>query len=219
MTEDEMRKDGELRKARSIARLRAEGVPVIDHLPRIKCDPATIQSVDAIARRTMVLCLLAVYAEQDGMPREVLEKYLDLREVREYLTPNEHGFLAKLNPSEEERGPFSWQYECAQVLLWAMGYVDALAKPTTYCTAKGVSAIVAPRSVRELVQGAALRSTDEMFDECDLIFRYHWAARNAYLRRQEPPAELLAPVCYYRHYALNWLTDSRFNWDEVDTST
>ena len=144
MTEDEMRHEGESRKARSIARLRSESVPTIDHLPWIECDPSTLQHLEQIACRTMVISLLAVYAEPNGMPKESLQTYLDLRNVRQDLTPKERAFLANSQPSENDRGPFTWQYECAYVLLWAMGYVDALGGPTTYSTAQGVSAIVAP---------------------------------------------------------------------------
>ncbi len=219
MTEDEMRREGESRKARSIARLRIESVPTIDHLPWIECDPSTLQNLEQIARRTMVISLLAVYAEPDGMPKETLETYLDLRNVRQDLTPKERAFLANSQPSENDRGPFTWQYEAAHVLLWALGYVDALGGPTKYCTAQGVSSIVAPRSLSQLIENARPRSGDEIFDETDLHFRYHWAARNASLRRQEAPAGLIVPVCYYRHYALNWLVDRETDWDDVDTST
>ncbi len=214
-----MRPEGESRKARSIERLRREGVPVINHLPWIECDPTQLQSLESIANRTMVICLLAVHAEREGMPRAVLDQYLDLRGVRGHLTANELKFLSKTEPTDSERGPFTWQYECAHVFLWSMGYVEALGSPTIHCTAQGVSSIIAPRSVAELVVGARMRSPQEIFDECDLVFRYHWAARNAYLRGQDPPAGLLSGVCFYRHYALNWLADNNADWDNVDTST
>jgi len=167
----------------------------------------------------MVLALLAVYAEPNGMPKETLQKYLDLREVRDNLTAKERKFVEQDNPSEKDRGPFTWQYESAHVLLWAMGYVDLLGIPSECCTAQGVSGMIAPRSLLQLMEEARMRTPDEIFDEADLIYRYHWTARNASLRQQKPPAELLAPVCYYRHYALNWITDSSVDWDDVDTST
>jgi hypothetical protein len=100
-----------------------------------------------------------------------------------------------------------------------LGYVPTLGAPAAYCTARDVSAIVAPRSVDQLCHSATVRSASELFDENDLIFRYHWAARNAALKRQPPPAGLLPPVCHYRHFALNWLTHSDWDWDHVDTST
>ena len=214
-----MRTQGDARKARSIARLRTEKVPTIEHLPWIECDPNTLQPVDEVARRTMVISLLAVYAEPGGMPKETLDKYLDIRGVREDLTSSERAFLAKHQPSENDRGPFTWQYECANVLLWALGYVESLGSPTKYCTARDVSAIVAPRSVHDLVQSAHFRTAEEIFDETDLHFRYHWAARNAALRHQQARAGLILGVCYYRHYALNWLTDKDADWDNVDTGT
>jgi len=162
---------------------------------------------------------MAVYAEPNGMPKDVLLKFLEQRNVSADLTSREKAFLALKSPSEKDRGPFTWQYECANVLLWALGYVSALGTPTEYCTAQGVSAIVAPRSLVQLLEGAALRTSGEIFDQCDLMFRYHWAARNASLGGKVPPAGLIVPVCHYRHYALNWLVDSGTGWDDVDAST
>jgi hypothetical protein len=219
MTEDQMRNAGEARKVRSIARLKADGVPTIEHLPWIECDPASIRDLEAIARRVMVIGLVAVYAEPNGMPRELLGEFLKARGVEGDLTAKERSFLAKVDPTEQDRSGFTWQYESAHALLWSMGYVDSLGSPTECCTAQGVSATIAPRSLVQLMEESKLRSADEIFDEADLIYRYHWAARNASLRREKPQGGLMTPVCYYRHYALNWLTRSSADWDDVDTST
>jgi hypothetical protein len=216
---DEAKTTGEARKARSIARLHHEGVPTIQHLPWIEADPATVQAPEAIARRLMTIGLLAVYAEPDGMPKAVLDQYLDLRGVRGELTPKERAFVAMARPSTRDRGPFTWQYESANVLLWALGFVADLGPPIAYCTATSVSAEIAPRTVEELIAEAQPRSADELFDAADLIFRYHWAARDASLQGNPAPTGLLPPVCEYRHHALNWLTSAPIGWDEVDTST
>lgn len=219
MMEAEMRREGEARKARSMARLRREGVAVMEHLPWIECDPGTINGVEEVARRVMVLTLLAVYAEHDGMPRGTAEEFIDARGVRRDLTGREAAFLAKVNPTMEERGPFTWQYESVHALLWAMGYVKDFGGPTTFCKAAGVSSIVAPRSLEALIGEARMRPAGEIFDRCDLAFRYHWAARDATLRGQEPAGGLIAPVCFYRHLAFSWLVGGGTNWDDVDPST
>ena len=72
----------------------------------------------------------------------------------------------------------------------------------------------------ELVAGAALRSTSEILDALDLHFRLHWAARQAGLDKEDPPAELDSGVISERHYALNWLVCFEdADWDDVDTPT
>jgi len=207
------------RKVRSMARLRNEGVPVIEHLPSLGCDPSRIQSAEDVARRANIILLLALFAEPNGMPRNITLSHLDLRGLRAHLTPGERSFLNEENPSEKLRGPFTWQYESANILLWALGYIEALGSPTGYCVPAEVSAVIATRTVEQMIEHAKYRTADEMFDEADLIFRYHWAARDAALRGQAPPAGLIHPVCYYRHYAFNWLIDCETDWDHVDTST
>lgn len=104
MTEEQMRQAGEARKARSIARLKLENVPTIDHLPWIECDPAELKSAGQIARRTIVISPLAVYAEPNGMPKELVYKHLDLKGVNKGLTSCEHAFLDLAAPCSREPG-------------------------------------------------------------------------------------------------------------------
>jgi len=70
------------------------------------------------------------------------------------------------------------------------------------------------------VAQAALRPAGELLDAADLIYRYHWATREAELRGREPPAGLDPGVVMERHYALNWLIGYLgLDWDEVSTDT
>lgn len=67
-----------------------------------------------------------------------------------------------------------------------------------------------------------LRSIDEILDEADLIYRYHWACVDARIHRKNVPADLDSGVVFERHWGLNWLigkgTDDG-NWDCVSTNT
>lgn len=70
------------------------------------------------------------------------------------------------------------------------------------------------------VSSAKLRSPAELLDAADLIYRYHWAVRQAKLDGMaEPPAALVPPLVEARHVALYWLIGVGDDWDNIDTST
>ncbi len=75
-------------------------------------------------------------------------------------------------------------------------------------------------SPEEVLTPLGERAIAEVLDEADLIYRYHWAARDARLKGRQPPAGLNLDVIQERHKALNWLIDyDRAEWDDVTTDT
>ena len=57
-------------------------------------------------------------------------------------------------------------------------------------------------------------------DQADLIYRMHWALRQAQIEGEAPPAGMVWDVVFERHYALNWLIGYMDQpWDEVSTDT
>ena len=107
-----------------------EGVPYIEHLPRIEIggDGAATDGGE-IAWRAMAVGLAAVKGEGLEQPRvlEVLARY----QLEPHLTPAERRFLLNDCPSDLDRTNFTWKYEGYWVLLWALGYVQTWAAPIT----------------------------------------------------------------------------------------
>lgn len=64
-----------------------------------------------------------------------------------------------------------------------------------------------------------MRSSDEIADEADLIFRCHWATRQSDLDHEPCGGGLDDGVTMGRHHALNWLMDGGCDWDDVATHT
>ena len=76
------------------------------------------------------------------------------------------------------------------------------------------------RKVSKFIENAKLRDREEIFDQADLIYRYHWAVRNNDLKGIEIPGNLDRSVIMERHYALNWSIDSdKTDWDDIVTHT
>jgi len=123
-------------------------------------------------------------------------------------------------PSQHDRIQFTWRHEAAWTLLWALGFVAELGKPDQICDVEFAASTMAERTASQFIEDSELRPIANILDEADLIYRYHWAVRNARIKGQQVPAALDPGVTEERHYALNWLIGSNEQtWDDVTTDT
>jgi len=206
------------RKLRSEAILRAEGVPLLATLPVIETTAEALKrSKEEVALRT--LCLLLVAAKGEGLDQEVVEGVLESYELRSHLSPNELAFVIDNSPSQHDRIQFTWRHEAAWTLLWALGFVKELGKPAQICDVNFAVSTKLERTTSQFIEDSELRPIADILDQADLIYRYHWAVRNARIKGQQIPADLDPSVTEERHYALNWLIGTAQAWDDVTTDT
>jgi hypothetical protein len=207
------------RKLRSESILQAEGVPLLARLPVFATTAEALKrSKEEVALRT--LCLLLVAAKGEGVEEEIVERVLTEYELRPHLSPKELTFLLDNSPSEHDRIQFIWRHEAVWTLLWALGFVAQLGKPVQTCDVKFSVATITERTSSEFIADSELRPIADILDQADLIYRYHWAVRNASLAGQQIPAALNPDVTVERHHALNWLIGYLEQaWDDVSTDT
>lgn len=207
------------RKLRSETILRAEGVPFLAALPAVETAAEALKrSKEEVALRT--LCLLFVAAKGEGLEQEVVERVLESRELRPHLTPKELAFVLDNSPSQHDRVQFFWRYEAAWTLLWAMGFVAQLGKPVQICDVEFAAGTVTERTTSQFIEDSKLRPIADILDQADLIYRYHWAVRDARIKGLQAPATLNPDVTDERHHALNWLIGyGEQAWDDVSTDT
>lgn len=207
------------RRLRSERILRAEGVPFLAALPVIETTAEALKrSKEEVALRT--LCLLFVAAKGEGLGEELVERLLESYELRPHLTPKELAFVLDNSPSQHDRIQFTWRHEAAWTLLWALGFVPQLGKPAQICDVNFAAGTMAERTTSQFIEDSKLRPIADILDQADLIYRYHWAVRNARMKGQQLPAALEPGVTEERHYALNWLIGYNGQaWDYVTTDT
>ena len=124
------------------------------------------------------------------------------------------------SPSQHDRVQFIWRYEAASTLLWALGFVAQLGKPVQICDLEFAARTMSERTTSQFIEDSELRPIADILDQADLIYRYHWAVRNARIKGQQVPAALDPDVTEERHYALNWLIGyGEETWDYVSTDT
>lgn len=217
--ENEPNPPTDARKEATERLLHSIGVPINPWLPLVEDEAdARLQSADEVARRAIVLFSLAAIGH--GYDSKSYLEMLEAPSLRKTLSPKEREFLADKNPSDSASIQMTWCVEGAWTLIWALGELPELRLPTEQCDAQDLQRIMpGSHRLREFISAATLRSTGEILDETDKIYRLHWAARDASLNDRAVPAGLQIGVIEERHRALNWLTFYADEWDEITTDT
>ena len=217
------------RKERSIARLKEEGVPYIEHLPGEVLDSeAVIRNPEEISRRAIALFAVALYSEVLLSENPDREEALDFvrridesYHIMDEFTPAERAYLDNPAPEEHDRIQFLWRYECCAVLLWALGITE-LPYPSEICDVPFIARFFFDNQERgSILDLGEIRGREEILDEADLTLRYDWACVDARIKGQEAPASLDSGIVMERHYALNWLigADDGADWDDIQPGT
>jgi hypothetical protein len=206
------------RKRRSEALLSQRGIPYIDHLPAIETeDEIALRGGEEAMRRAMCLFAVSHAAISNGVTtaRELLARW----EADDALSPHERAFLHSDPLPEKARVQFSWRCEALIPLMWATGLFDEMPFPDDCFDFEFLTEfwLGVPSGFSRDV---GLRDVAEILDQADLVYRLHWAARDADLKGEAPPGGLHLGVVMERHHALNWLIGyAEAEWDDVTTDT
>jgi len=207
------------RRTKSEAILGGESVPLNAHLPVIESSgEVRLRSKSEIAYRT--LALLTVALKGEGLEPPFLDTIVRRYQLQPHFTPKETAFLSSSTPPPQDVVSFTWRYESAWTLLWALGYVSELGKPSDICDVPMAVKTMKERTAEQFLNDANLRPLAQVLDQADLTYRYHWAVVDARINDRPCPAGLDPGIVYERHYALNWLIGYMDQeWDDVSTDT
>jgi hypothetical protein len=202
------------RRKRTAAILTERGIPFRGDLPVLACSKhAALRGQADVALRSLALCVVMLKALE--YPRESYTEALESKDVRVALSPDERAFLSNEKPTDFDMAQFSWRGEACRTLLWSLGLIETLGPPTDQFDAEELLDIFTDGWRAR----ATLRPKDEVFDEHDIIYLYHWAVRGALVGTVQCN-EVIPSVVIERHYSLNWLIAyCNQEWDEVTTDT
>jgi hypothetical protein len=211
--------EADRRKNKSIKMLKQYNIPFIKHLPVIETEESVkLRNKEEICNRAICLALIA--AKGEGLELDILHVKAKEYGVEEHFSPDERSFLNVTECEEKLRAKYTWRYESLWVLLWSLMYVDALEYPSSICDVPSAVSTIVSRDRDTFITDSNVRSKNEILDQADLYFRYHWATREAQLKNMSIPSGLDPGVVYERHYALNWLVNLQDEaWDNVSTNT
>jgi hypothetical protein len=195
--------------------LRDHDIPINDHLPLLE-GPTELkpQNAEAVARRCVVLSYVIGIAYGADVPK--LNQYLKDIGLLSYASSKERQLLGREKHSEQEQINAGWIAECVQSLAWCMGLVEL--NPFCGCDENLASHIPRPFvDPSEFIAGAELRPFEEMYQQADLHYRLHWAARNASLTGT--PCAVSEELIMERRKPLDWVIGVEEDWDKVPGDT
>ncbi len=214
-------KTAEQRKKQTEKYLKSLNIPFIDHLPLIEEEnEVKIRTAQEIAERILILVYLAYVSEVPDERENVIE-FLETNLLWDKVSPDEKELFQKEELTDQETTNISWRSEGVWLLLWTINKVDKLELPTEQVEIPKIVSLLPEflSDPTEFIKNAIVRPTTEILDQSDLVYRLHWATRNADLNNQPMPANLDLSIIMERHYAINWVTFYADEWDEVSTDT
>ena len=214
-------KTAEQRKKQTEKYLKSLNVPFIDHLPLIEEEnEVKIRTAQEIAERILILVYLAYVSEVPDEKENVIE-FLKTNLLWDKVSPDEKELFQKEELTDQETTNISWRSEGVWLLLWTINKVDKLELPTEQVEIPNIVSRLPEflTDPTEFIKNAIVRPTTEILDQSDLVYRLHWATRNADLNNQPMPANLDLSIIMERHYAINWVTFYADEWDEISTDT
>ena len=202
-------------KANSHLLLRERGIPINEHLPVIEA-PESLKPKDAkaIARRSVVLNYVIGIAYGADVAR--LNSFLNESGLIEYASASENALLCRIKHTEQEKINAGWLAECVRSLAWCLGLVDldSLRRCNDNLASHFPRPFVDPST---FIATSQLRPFDEIYQQADLHYRLHWAARNA--RLLDERSVLIEELIMARRKSLDWVIGVEDDWDEVSLDT
>jgi hypothetical protein len=192
------------RKAASETFLKSKSIECAPQLPAIEADFPS-RSVREIARRAMCLTLVALKAE--GMASDEVVEFKREHGLDTFLSAKENRFLVA--PPSNQDARWVWRFEALHVLLWALGYVGDLGFPDEESDAASEVEFLRELGPDGFIQGALLRSNEQILDGADWVFRLHQSV----VDERDGTQSVLEEQLEQWSQAFDWLTREEEVWD------
>lgn len=210
------------RKTSSEAKLKARDIAVNEHLPLIESeDEIQLRSPEELLHR--LIALWAVVDKAFLRKKSETPAYIAAQGMQAWLSGVELKFLLAEQPSERDAIHFSWQLEVLYFVAWCAGLLESSELPTEESSVKPIlhlfpAGAEAPDRLRAAIRP---RSKAEVLDRADLLYRLHWAVRDAKLTGAPAPEGIDGGVVQEWHRAVNWMIryGEEDDWDQVGTDT
>jgi Domain of unknown function (DUF4272) len=209
------------RKLRSEAIVKSKAIPFLESLPCIETDEKTeLRSPEEIGIR--MVCLFCLIGSAFSPSLKTYKTYLQKHRFWNHLTPEETQFLHSPTPNAGTVTNFTWRCEALFLLMWAVRLVEKLPWPDRETPTNEILSRFPPldHALWSFIHNLGSRPKEEILDVSDLLYRLHWAVRNAQLDGQPAPSGLNQGVIFEWHHAINWITKyENLDWDDVRTDT
>ncbi|MCO6461793.1 MAG: DUF4272 domain-containing protein [Saprospiraceae bacterium] len=214
-------KSAATRKAENESYLSSLGIPYNTDLPAIEEESqARIRTASEVAGRIIILSYLIYKSESPKDGNRIIE-FLKEFGLWTFVSEEEKKLFKKETLSTQEFINISWRTEAIWMLLWIAGKMEKIELPTYQQEITAIVPLLPEffKDPRPYLDAATIRPVSQILDYSDLIYRIHWAVRDALLHRRPEPCRMERSVVAERHYAINWVTYYGEDWDDISTDT
>lgn len=202
-------------KAKSHEYLREHSIQITETLPLLESESElSPQGATSVARRSIILSYVIGIGFGADVPK--LQQYLEEIGLLQYASNKERRLLGSATHTEQEKIDATWLTECVQSLAWCLGLTEL--DPFRQCDDSLASNFPQPFvDPSDFIASAKLRPFNEIYQQADLHYRLHWAARNARLNGTKCKVE--EGFIGERRKPLDWVIGVEGDWDEVPLDT
>lgn len=185
-----------------------------DDLPPIEEEHAvTLRTPEEVAERILILTYLNCVANDPSLQQEVMI-FLIREKLWDKATEGERALFHRTPLTEKDLSVILWRAESIWALLWVINKVERLDLPDTEVNLHEIFARLPGflQSTRYYINTATMRTTGEILDQLDFIFRLNWALRQT--PQKGSRASTFNPgVVYERYFSLSWVTQTVKEWE------
>ena len=219
-------KTKEIRKKESIDKLKVLGIDYIENLPvTYEANEVNIKSYDEIVKRyiaNIISIQVAFDILNDAEKTESIKFFTDL--LNKYnVTDSLNEMERKVFNNELETNELinlTWQYEALNVLSWILGLKSELEFPSNVCDVNAlIEPIATSNSFEEFFSKCNVIDIEDILDELDLEYRYHWAVVDKRINSSTNCGDLNEDIVVERCRALEWLFDEEKDWNKLSLDT
>lgn len=194
------------------------GISVLESLPHL--DKPHFRKPEEVSARSIVLA--ALLQLHFGAPNDFIKDYLESNNLLDSMTLGEKDRLSKSynDWSEQDKVNLDWSMDAIWALMWCGGKHNNLSFNT------GVGDTLASMTPSFHENEPALHRINDfklidlktIFTELDKFYRVHWFARNNRLSGTNDN-RVNQSIVMERRKALEWVCDSRLEWDDISLDT
>ena len=195
--------------------LRHHSIEVNETLPLIEAiKELSPQDARSVAIRSVVLSY--VIGIGFGADTRHLKSSLENWGLLAHASEQEQELLSRSEHTPQEKINATWLTECAQSLAWCLGLVEL--DPFRRCDDDLASHFPQPfTDPTAFIFEATMRPLEEVYQQADLHYRLHWAARNARLMGHHTTID--EGLISERRKALDWVIGVEPDWDQIPLHT
>ena len=209
--------DDKKRIEKNINVLKEKSIPFIEHMKAIPFNSCTnLRSKEEIVNRMLAdyaiaTCALYSLEGKANIITSVINQMNEKLNIKSALAPEDTNFLNAMSEqkvSKQGLQDATWVFEECAMLMWTLGIIDK-PKSDKECNVGQLDEFFFNiKSYDELLSKCMLKTKEEILEQADLLFRYHWACRETRMQGKQLP-QLNEMIVQEQRRALEWV----LNWN------